>query len=138
MTDLFIEPDQPEKDRCGNCSRCITACPTGALFEPYRLDITRCISYHNIEIKSTMPDWIRPLLRNRIYGCDICQDVCPFNKGAAPHRETEFLPSDELMKMRKKDWLGLTEEQFNRLFEFSSVRRIGYLKLKGNIEESEG
>ncbi len=134
LTDLNLYPDEPETDHCGSCDKCINACPTGALNSPYQLDITRCLSYHTIENKGDIPVNLKGKYRHRIYGCDICQDICPYNRFARPHTEEEFLPSPELMARRKKEWLTLTEEEFDQLFGNSSVKRIGFDILKRNME----
>jgi len=133
LTNLELEPDQPESDHCGKCGRCMSACPTGALKTPYQLEITRCLSYHTIETVGGFPDELRPMQSDRIFGCDICQDVCPYNHKPVAHNEQELFPSEELKKMRKEDWRHLTEEKFNHLFSKSSIRRTGYKKLKMNI-----
>jgi epoxyqueuosine reductase len=133
ITNLDLDPDQPETDHCGECRRCVEACPTEALSHPYQLDISRCISYHTIENKNGIPEEFKEKLHDRIYGCDICQDVCPYNKFASPPHESDFLPSAKLKMMRKKDWLSLTEEQFNTLFIGTPVYRTGYRRLKENI-----
>jgi epoxyqueuosine reductase len=133
MTTLDVGPDIPETDHCGSCEKCTKACPTGALDHPYTLDIGRCISYHTIENHDNIPEKIKQEFRDRIVGCDICQDVCPFNRFAVPHREPEFHPKEELVNMRKQDWIHLTQEQFDRLFISSSVNRKGYNTLMRNI-----
>ena len=133
FTDLEIEPDLREEDHCGSCSKCQDACPTGALSDPYRLDISRCISYHTIENKNEIPGELRDKFRNRIFGCDICQDVCPYNKFSSPHHEPGFIPSESLARMKKSDWLNLTEVQFNQLFPGTPVYRSGFKKLKSTI-----
>ena len=133
LTNLDLEPDQPETDHCGSCTKCLDTCPTGALSQAYHLNISRCISYHTIENKNEIPQDLKDLFKDRIYGCDICQDVCPYNKFAVPHREPGFTPKKILLEMRKKDWLALTETQFNELFGHSPVRRTGYKKLMATI-----
>ncbi len=130
LTDADIEPDTPETDHCGSCSNCIEACPTGALSTPYQLDIGRCISYQTIENREDIPEELKSKLSNRIYGCDICQDVCPYNRFASLHQFTEFLPSEQLKKLRKKDWVAMTEPDFNRIFVDSPVKRVGFHRLK--------
>ncbi len=130
LTDLELEPDTVTPDRCGSCSRCAEACPTGALRDPYQLDIRRCISYQTIETDEPIPEDIRANLRDRIYGCDICQDVCPYNRKAIPHNIPEFLPSESLRNMRKPDWYNLTQEGFGALFSESSVKRSGLERLR--------
>jgi len=133
LTELILEPDQPETDHCGACEKCVKACPTGALDTPYQLDIRRCISYHTIESKEEIPDEIKDKLNDRIYGCDICQDVCPYNRFAVPHSVPEFIPSGSLMDMRKNDWIALTEPDFDRIFAGSPVKRIAYPRFMRNI-----
>jgi len=133
LTDLDLPPDKPETDRCGKCELCIRACPTGALATPYQLDLDRCLAYHSIENKAEIPEEIRGKFQGRIFGCDTCQDVCPYNRFARPHAEQEFLPSSGLQSMRKKDWLSLTRQEFDTLFKNSCVRRTGFQALKRNI-----
>jgi epoxyqueuosine reductase len=133
LTSLELEADEPETDHCGSCNRCVEACPTGALNTPYQLEIAKCISFHTIENKGEIPEEIRKNLNCRIYGCDICQDVCPYNRFATPATEPAFSPSEELKSMRKNDWERLTQEQFDRIFRNSAVKRTGYKKLMHNI-----
>ena len=133
LTNLELDPDPPEKDHCGECMRCIHACPTGALSQPYQLDISHCISFMTIEKKIGIPEDLKDKFRDRIYGCDICQDVCPFNSFAKPHHEPAFLPSEKLTGMRKKDWEGLSAEDFDQLFKDSAVERRGYDNLISSI-----
>ena len=137
FTDLLIEPDQPETDHCGECEKCVKACPAGALDIPWQLNISRCISYLTIENKTEVPDNLKNKLKNRIYGCDICQDVCPYNRLAQAHVVSEFLPSERLMKMRKRDWISLTEQEFNLLFTGTPVMRLGYDRLMRNINANQ-
>nr|MBC8457083.1 tRNA epoxyqueuosine(34) reductase QueG [Deltaproteobacteria bacterium] len=134
LTDLVVEPDQPETDHCGSCDLCVKTCPAGALNSPYQLEIAQCLSYQTIENKGDTPVDLKGKFRHRIYGCDICQDICPYNRFARPHAEKEFLPSPELKARRKKEWLALTEQEFNRLFGNSSVKRTGFHTLKRNME----
>lgn len=133
LTTLELEPDAPESDHCGSCEKCIKACPTGALDTPYQLDIRRCISYLTIESKEEIPVELKGKLKDRIYGCDICQDVCPYNRFAVPNGIPEFAPSEPLMQMRKKEWLSLTEADFDRMFAATPVKRMGYARLMRNI-----
>jgi epoxyqueuosine reductase len=137
LTTLVLEYDPPGADHCGECDRCIKACPTGALDTPYQLNIRKCISFHTIETKGEIPQEIKRKLRGRIYGCDTCQDVCPFNRFATPAADPAFAPSEELKALRKKDWENLTQEQFDRIFRNSSVKRTGYDKLIRNIIDSQ-
>jgi epoxyqueuosine reductase len=133
LTDLRIEPDLPEKDHCENCHLCTDACPTGALETPYTLTPSKCISYLTIKEKENIPRELLDKFHDRIYGCDICQDVCPYNRFAVPHSTPEFLLSERLKNMRKSDWLQLTLEEFDELFANSAIRRTGYRKLLKNI-----
>jgi len=137
FTDLFIEPDQPETNHCGECEKCVKACPAGALDIPWQLNISRCISYLTIENKTEFSDDMKNKLKDRIYGCDICQDVCPYNRLAQAHVVPEFLPSERLMKMRKRDWISLTEQEFNLLFTGTPVMRLGYDRLMRNIHANQ-
>ena len=138
LTDLLIEPDPPETDHCGNCRLCMDACPTGALEAPYTLTPSKCISYLTIKEKGNISRELLDKFNGRIYGCDICQDVCPFNRFAVPHSTPEFFLPDQLKKMRKKDWMKLTQEEFDVLFKDSAVRRAGYEKLMSNIRNAAG
>jgi len=135
ITDLELEYDVNKvPNHCGECIRCIDACPIGAL-KPNKLDSSKCISYWTIEHKGEqMPEEFKGKFDDWIFGCDICQDVCPWNRFSEPHNEPEFNPSDELMKMRKTDWENLTEQQFQILFKNSPLKRTGFKGLKRNIQ----
>ncbi|MEI7661718.1 MAG: tRNA epoxyqueuosine(34) reductase QueG [Bacteroidota bacterium] len=133
LTDLEIEPDPAETDHCGECEKCVKACPSGALDSPCQLDIPRCISYLTIESRNAAQGEPEGNLSGRIYGCDICQDVCPYNRHSPAHNTPEFVPSDMLVKMRKKDWIALAEEDFNLLFAGSPVMRVGYAAFMKNV-----
>ena len=119
--------------RCGSCTRCITACPTGAITEPHRLDARRCISYLTIELKGSIPLELRPLIGDRIYGCDTCLDVCPWNRFAATSRETAFSLRPGVASMKLRDYLALDEEQFRKLFRDSPIKRIKRRGLLRNV-----
>jgi epoxyqueuosine reductase len=123
LTTLDLPPDPPQKDRCGSCTHCITACPTGAIAEPHRLDARRCISYLTIELKGAIPLDLRPLIGDRIYGCDDCLDACPWNRFAAVSRETAFAARPAI-GMALRDFLSLNEIQFRDLFRGSPIKRI--------------
>jgi len=133
LTNLDLEPDEPEQDHCGSCTKCLEACPTGALEKPYMLNPGKCISYWTIESKDAVPKELKNKFHDRIYGCDICQDACPYNKFAIPNNEPAFVISDEVKKMRKEDWLALTEDEFNRIFRVSPLIRTGYTKVMRTV-----
>jgi len=133
LTDLDLEPDLPETDHCGNCRLCLDACPTGALEKPFVLSPAKCLAYLTIDEEGDLPAELKDNFRNRIYGCDICQDVCPYNRFAVAHETPDLLPSQTLKSYRQKDWLQLTREQFDTLFKDSSVYRIGFERMKRNI-----
>lgn len=133
ITNLELTYDEPQPDHCGTCQRCLQACPTGALIEPYTLDARRCISYLTIEYRGDLPDSLRSAFGSRIYGCDACQEVCPFNHHVAPPPDGEFLPLPHIRSMHPKQWSGLTFEEFEALFQESSIKRISYPMLKRNI-----
>ena len=109
------------------------ACPTGALEKPFKLDPSKCLSYLTIEERYEIPAELIDKFHCRIYGCDICQDVCPFNKNAVPHAIEEFIPMPELKSYRKNEWLHLTNDQFDLLFKDSAIYRIGYDRFMKNI-----
>ena len=134
MTDFALPPDETQTpDHCGTCTRCIDACPTQAL-RPYSLDANRCISYLTIEHKGEIPDTFAGMFQDWIFGCDICQDVCPYNvRFSVPTREEAFAPSRELMQMDKEKWENLSRTDFNRLFKTSPLKRSKYEGLQRNI-----
>ncbi|HMM11028.1 MAG TPA: tRNA epoxyqueuosine(34) reductase QueG [Bacteroidales bacterium] len=136
---LFLPLELEEKaesitDYCGTCRRCLDACPTGALVAPHQLDATKCISYLTIEYRGELPQALRDKFSGYVFGCDICQDVCPWNRFAKPHNEPLFALHAELKAMRSKDWLQLDENRFNELFRDSAVQRTGYSGLRRNID----
>lgn len=135
IVDLELEYDVPANyDHCGTCTRCIDACPTEAIVSPYVVDGSRCISYLTIELKNEIPSHFRDKMDNWIFGCDICQDVCPWNKFSVLHNEPAFNPTEEFMEMSKTDWQEITEETFKRVFRNSAVKRTKYQGLKRNID----
>jgi epoxyqueuosine reductase len=136
ITDLELEYEtEIQKDLCGSCSRCIRACPTGALTDPYQIDAPKCISYQSIENKAgDLPSELKGKFENWIFGCDICQDVCPWNRISKPTNESDFRPSGDLKKMEKIDWEKLDEEKFDHLFFGSAVKRTKFEGLKRNIK----
>lgn len=130
LTTLDLPPDAPQPARCGTCARCITACPTGAITDAHRLDARRCISYLTIELKGSIPPELRPLIGDRIYGCDDCLDACPWNRFAAVSREAAFAarPANNMLL---RDYLSLDDIQFRTLFHGSPIKRIkrrGFLR----------
>lgn len=135
ILDVELEYDSPVKDYCGTCTKCIDACPTDAIYEPYKVDGSKCISYFTIELKDEiLPTEMKAKFENWMFGCDICQQVCPINSQAKQHNESQFLPSLDLLNMNRKDWEELTEETFKKLFKGSPVKRTKYSGLKRNIE----
>jgi epoxyqueuosine reductase len=135
ITDLELEPDHPVKDFCGTCTRCIDACPTEAFSASgYLLDASKCISYLTIELKEEIPPEFSGKMANYVFGCDICQDVCPWNRFSQKHHEPDFEPSAEMLSMSKHDWSELTEDLFDRLFKSSPLKRPGYNRIKQNLQ----
>ena len=125
---------EPLTNRCGRCTKCLDACPTGALEAPFHIDARKCISYLTIEYKGSLAGIDPKTFNGWMYGCDICQDVCPYNRFALPNREPEFQPSEQLIAMHDEDWKSLSKEDFDALFKHSAVQRAGYEGLKRNIE----
>ena len=135
IIDLELPADEPIRDHCGTCRRCIDACPTEAIAESgYLLDASKCISYLTIELREAIPEEFRGKMQNWMFGCDVCQEVCPWNRSSRPHDEPAFFPKEELLEMKKSDWLELTEEVFKGLFRRSAVKRTGYSGLKRNLD----
>ena len=125
---------KPLTNRCGRCTKCLDACPTGALEAPFHIDARKCISYLTIEYKGSLAGIDPKTFNGWMYGCDICQDVCPYNRFALPNREPEFQPSERLIAMHDDDWKSLSKEDFDALFKHSAVQRAGYEGLKRNID----
>ena len=132
-TTLDLEPDPPHADRCGTCDRCQVACPTAAFPAPYRLDATRCISYLTIEHRGPIDPALRPLMGNRIYGCDDCLAVCPWNRFAAAARHAKLQPRPELVAPHLAELAGLDDEGFRTLFSGSPIKRIGRDRFARNV-----
>lgn len=130
----LAETGQELTNRCGRCTKCLDACPTHALEAPFHIDARKCISYLTIEYKGGLGDMDPSTFKGWMYGCDICQDVCPYNRFALPNLEPEFQPSEQLMAMHEDDWKHLSEADFKALFKHSAVQRAGYEGLKRNIE----
>lgn len=134
IIDLEVAPDSAmTKDYCGTCTKCIDACPTDAIVDSGVVDGSRCISYFTIELKEQIPQTMRGKFENWIFGCDICQDVCPWNRFSKPHQEAEFLPNQDLKNMTRRDWEEITKETFDRVFQKSAVKRTKLEGLARNI-----
>ena len=133
FTTLPLEPDPREPDHCGSCRACLDACPTNAFPAPYRLDARRCISYLTIEHKGAIPLEFRKAIGNRVYGCDDCLAVCPWNKWAVEAREAKFQAREDLVAPRLADWLALDDAGFRRLFAGSPVKRLGWERFMRNV-----
>ncbi|HEY5918253.1 MAG TPA: tRNA epoxyqueuosine(34) reductase QueG, partial [Chryseolinea sp.] len=138
ILDLDLDADAAMEDYCGTCTACIDACPTDAIIKPYVVDGSKCISYFTIELKEAIPVNVAGKFDNWMFGCDICQDVCPWNRFSKPHAEPAFDPSDELMKMSRKDWEEITEDVFKKIFSNSAVERTGFKGLKRNLKFLSG
>lgn len=134
IIDLELEYDTPTTDHCGTCTACIDACPTQAIIQPYVVDGSKCISYFTIELKDNLPQEMKGQFEDWVFGCDVCQDVCPWNRFAKPHHEPLFQPKPELLNFSKRDWQELTKETFNKVFKNSAVKRTKFEGLLRNIE----
>lgn len=134
IIDLEVSPDPPMvKDYCGTCTKCIDACPTEAIVKPGVVNGSHCISYFTIELKEQIPQEVKGKFDNWIFGCDICQDVCPWNRFSKAHKEPLFEPHPDLKQLRKKDWEEITAETFNKVFKKSAVKRTKFSGLRRNI-----
>ena len=134
IIDLELEYDSKTTDHCGTCTKCIDACPTEAITEPYVVDGSKCISYFTIELKDNLPTAFKGKFEDWMFGCDICQDVCPWNRFSKAHSEPLFNPHPELLSMTKKDWEEITEDTFKKVFQKSAVKRTKFSGLTRNIE----
>ena len=133
IIDLDLEYDHAVTNHCGTCTACIDACPTQAIVAPYVVDGSKCISYFTIELKENIPTEMKGKLDDWVFGCDVCQDVCPWNRFSKPHKEPLFNPHPELLSFTKKDWQEITEETFAKVFKNSAVKRTKLKGLKRNI-----
>lgn len=139
IIDVEFEYDAPVQDHCGTCTKCIDACPTDAISEAGVVNGSKCISYFTIELKEQIPPEFKGKFENWIFGCDICQDVCPWNRFSKPHQESNFNPNEDLLGFGKKEWLEMTKEVFNKVFKNSPLKRAKYAGIKRNIQfVSEG
>ncbi|WP_299243987.1 tRNA epoxyqueuosine(34) reductase QueG [uncultured Aquimarina sp.] len=134
IVDLELEYDTPVTDHCGTCTACIDACPTQAIVDPYVVDGSKCISYFTIELKEEIPSDYSGKFDNWMFGCDVCQDVCPWNRFSKSHNEPLFNPKPELLEMTKKDWEEITQEVFSKVFQKSAVKRTKFSGLSRNIK----
>jgi len=134
IIDLELEYDGPMTDYCGTCTRCIDACPTEAIVEPFVVDGSKCISYLTIELKDAIPTEFKNKMDNWAFGCDVCQDVCPWNRFSMPNNESQFTNQSGLLNLTSEEWFEITEETFNSVFKQSAVKRTKYKGLKRNLE----
>ena len=134
VVDLDLEYDYATTDHCGTCTACIDACPTEAIVSPYVVDGSKCISYFTIELKENIPQEMKGKMDDWIFGCDVCQDVCPWNRFSKSHNEPLFNPNPEILSMTKKDWEEITEDTFKKVFKNSAVKRTKHDGLKRNIK----
>ena len=133
IVDLELEYDNATTDHCGTCTACIDACPTEAIVAPYVVDGSKCISYFTIELKENIPQEMKGKMDDWMFGCDVCQDVCPWNKFSKSHNEPLFNPNAEILSMTKKDWEEITEDTFKKVFKNSAVKRTKWEGLKRNV-----
>ncbi|MAO64640.1 MAG: tRNA epoxyqueuosine(34) reductase QueG [Balneola sp.] len=134
IIDAELSYDSPVTDHCGSCTRCIDACPTDAIYEPYRVDATKCISYLTIELKEKIAEELQPKIENWVYGCDICQDVCPWNSKSVIAQFEDLHPRSYVVDRDLSFWENLTKQQYDEVFEGSAIRRAKYNKFTSNIE----
>ncbi|MDV4071249.1 tRNA epoxyqueuosine(34) reductase QueG [Elizabethkingia anophelis] len=134
ICELELVPDTPVTDHCGKCRKCIEACPTDAILDNQIIDGSKCISYATIELKEEIPEHFYGKMQNWMFGCDICQDVCPWNRFSKPHQQPLFDPNESLQNFSKKEWKELTQEIFSEIFRKSPVKRTKYAGLKRNID----
>tara|TARA_R110002074_G_scaffold122612_6_gene257329 strand:- start:8592 stop:9518 length:927 start_codon:yes stop_codon:yes gene_type:complete len=134
IVDIELEYDHKVTDHCGTCTACLDACPTQAIVEPYVVDGSKCISYFTIELKNELPIDVKGSFDDWMFGCDICQDVCPWNRFSKPHNEPLFNPNPDLLSMTKKDWEEITEDVFQKVFKKSAVKRTKFAGLTRNID----
>lgn len=138
IVDLDLCADSPIKDYCGTCTKCVDACPTGALDTPYVVDGSKCISYLTIELKNNIPESFKTQMQDWIFGCDICQDVCPWNRFSIPNQVADFDLLESVKTMQKQDWQEMTKEVFNSTFKNSSIKRTKWEGIQKNIQFIEG
>ena len=133
IVDLDLDYDTPVTDHCGSCTACIDACPTQAIVEPYKVDGSKCISYFTIELKNEIPSSVSGQFDDWMFGCDVCQDVCPWNRFSEAHKEPLFDPNPQVLSNSKKDWEEVTKEVFSEIFKKSALKRTKFEGLRRNI-----
>ena len=135
ILDIELDYDNPVNNHCGNCTKCIDACPTSALLEPYVMDARKCISYLTIEYKKDLPEDLKSKFNTAIFGCDICQDVCPWNiKFAKEHTDPDLIANDAFLKLTNEDWETISQKDFKTIFKNTSLERTGYKRVLRNIK----
>ncbi len=134
IINLELDYDRPIKNFCGNCKRCIEACPTGAITKPYNIDSGKCISYLTIEMKGKIPETLKGKFKNRVFGCDICQDVCPHNKKPVLHNDNALFPHQSIIEMSETEWHNINENIFKEIFRKSAVKRTKFKGLQRNLQ----
>lgn len=134
IIDLELKPDTPVVNHCGSCTKCMDACPTEAIIAPQLIDAAKCISYLTIELKDQISNEFKPQMEGWAFGCDICQDVCPWNRFSKPTKVEEFGAHPDMLEMTKRDWEEITEDVFRKVFKKSAVKRAKYVGLKQNID----
>lgn len=133
IIDIELEYDSPIAENCGSCTRCLDGCPTSAIEEPYKVNANKCISYQTIENRGEISSYVAPRLKNYVFGCDICQKVCPWNRVSTPHNTIEFMPNDSFMNLDLKKMLEMDEEEYREIFRGSAVKRAKFAGLKRNV-----
>ncbi|MCH1472891.1 MAG: tRNA epoxyqueuosine(34) reductase QueG, partial [Bacteroidia bacterium] len=133
IIDLELTPDNPTTDHCGSCRACIDACPTDAIIDNKVIDSNKCISYLTIELKDQIPSSFKDKMEGWAFGCDICQDVCPWNRFSTPNKDEQFQSHPKLKELHKNEWTELTEEVFKDVFKKSALKRAGYMKFSNNL-----
>ncbi|MBI1306035.1 MAG: tRNA epoxyqueuosine(34) reductase QueG [Bacteroidetes bacterium] len=134
ICDLELKTDSAQTDHCGNCTACIDACPTNAIVEDKVIDANKCISYLTIEHRGEIDSAFKNQFNNWIFGCDICQDVCPWNRFSKPHQEQNFMPTEKMLNYTLEEWEMMTTGEFKKMFAASPIRRTGYKGFKRNLE----
>ena len=133
IIDIELDYDKPIPENCGSCTRCLDGCPTGAIEVPYKVNANKCISYQTIENRGEISSHVAPRLKNYVFGCDICQKVCPWNRASTPHTTHEFMPNDSFMDLDLKKLLEMEEEEYREIFKGSAVKRTKFSGLKRNV-----